>query len=248
MQRVVQVNRMSGQLIQSQSSIHKAFIPVVFSYRYGGSTATEAPQPLHKLARFTLEEVAELFQNFKEFTAKESCMVGKEQFAVFLKPLGIQPTPKNVDHYFNRFAHSDGTACLKEFVSTTTTCVEGNQEKLAEIQFHIWDEDQDGKLSREEYLKMLPFANATALGPNQIRSAGSELFYKLDGGSGALTLNDYKKGIYMSQREFGALKLARRKVRSSAGAPLINWAPWDFWDYFAVGTGLSMSFNLFYPW
>jgi len=199
-------------------------------------------------ANFTFTEVNQLFSAFKDFTSNNSCMVSKEQFGNFLEPLGIETTPRNIDSFYNRFKKSDDTVCLKEFVSSTTTCVDGNQEKIAEIQFQVWDSDNDGKLNKEEYLEMLPFSNPSKLSSSQIKSAGNQLFYTLQNDDGTLGLNEFKKGIYITQKEFGANKPIHRQVRSQAQPPLIKWGEWTFWDYLALFSGLSLSFNLFLPW
>lgn len=78
----------------------RLFVPTVTQIRYGGSHAHEPPPPplpLHKTAKFTIEEVNDLFKQYTTFIkSNNTCMVSKEQFSEFLDSLGIEQTPRNV--------------------------------------------------------------------------------------------------------------------------------------------------------
>jgi len=84
----------------------------------------------------------------------------------------------------------------------------------------------------------------------QVRSAGKELFHLLDSkNQGEIELNDFKRGIYMSQAQLGSTHTGRSgtsTVRFSAKTPLIRWARWGFWDYFYVFTGGFIALTPFY--
>ena len=86
----------------------------------------------------------------------------------------------------------------------------------------------------------------------QVRSVGKELFHVLDNkNQGEIELNDFKRGIYMSQSQLGSTFTARggaSSVRASAKTPLIRWARWGFWDYFYVFTGGFIALTPFYAY
>jgi len=111
------------------------FVPV----RFGGHAPAKEQErplpPLRQVATFSAEEVEELFTRFKSYTANQSCMIPKDNFAPFLEPLHIEGTQTNVDHYYKRFGKEDNTICLREFVTAVASCVQGSQERMSEIQF-----------------------------------------------------------------------------------------------------------------
>jgi hypothetical protein len=102
-----------------------------------------------------------------------------------------------VEQYYKRFGKEGNTICLREFVTAAASCVPDAQERMAEIQFEAvrcllssqpalltpdmqFDANNDGKLTEEEYLKLIPVANPTKLAEGQMRSVGKELFHLLD--------------------------------------------------------------------
>jgi len=237
----------SSSLYRYSLSRNQSVLTIIPS-RYGSSHAVveQPPKPLREVARFTFDEVEKAYKLFKDTTQQTSSLdITKDKFSSFLEPLGIENTSKNVDEYFKIFSKNNDTVCLKEFISTTTTCVIENDEKLAEIQFQIWDDNNTGKLSEETYLKMLPYVNSTQLDAIQIRSAGKEIFHLLDkDNTGFISLNDYKRGIYISRRRFGSFVDSLENPKAKK-VPLIKFSRWNSWDYLFLGTGMVASVLMF---
>ena len=91
------MQRLAGRVVLRRlSGAQRSVVPIVVLQRSESTTVPGPLPPLHTIARFTSTEVTQLYGQFHSFTEKDSCMVGKEQFAEFLAPLGIEPTPRNV--------------------------------------------------------------------------------------------------------------------------------------------------------
>lgn len=51
----------------------------------------------------------------------------------------------------------------------------------------------------------------------------------------------------MAQKQFGVNRSKPKSVRTSANAPLVQWAPWTIWDYSSLAFVFILLCNSFYP-
>ena len=72
----------------------------VASYNYGAAAApvNVKPEPLRKIAQFSLQEVENLYQKYE--SAGKDGKISKEELGSYLEPLGVESHPNNVCLFF----------------------------------------------------------------------------------------------------------------------------------------------------
>uniref|UniRef100_A0A3Q3JUN3 EF-hand domain-containing protein n=1 Tax=Monopterus albus TaxID=43700 RepID=A0A3Q3JUN3_MONAL len=116
-------------------------------------------------------------------TMASSCKGGRisiEEFAKFLK-LPVNPALEELFALFDR--NGDGTIDFREYViGVTILCRPANTQDVLQMAFQLFDIDEDGKITREEFTSLL----RSALGVSDLNMA--KLFKEIDAdGSGFIT-------------------------------------------------------------
>ena len=75
----------------------------VASYNYGAAAApvNVKPEPLRKIAQFSLQEVENLYQKYE--SAGKDGKISKEELGSYLEPLGVESHPNNVCLFFSLY-------------------------------------------------------------------------------------------------------------------------------------------------
>uniref|UniRef100_A0A3Q3JUL2 EF-hand domain-containing protein n=1 Tax=Monopterus albus TaxID=43700 RepID=A0A3Q3JUL2_MONAL len=121
-------------------------------------------------------------------TMASSCKGGRisiEEFAKFLK-LPVNPALEELFALFDR--NGDGTIDFREYViGVTILCRPANTQDVLQMAFQLFDIDEDGKITREEFTSLL----RSALGVSDLNMA--KLFKEIDAdGSGFITFSEFQ--------------------------------------------------------